>query len=175
MIVVAIIGVLAALAIYGVSRYLRNAKTGEARSMVGAMAKGNISYFNAETWMNTNVLNPGQSAAPSNVVCDSASVTVPTAGAPQGKKYQSSDSDWGVDGMTKGKGFACLKFAMGQPQYFQYDYKAAAASTPNATFQALAYGDLNGDGITSKFEYSGAIQNSKVTLAPAILEVDSTE
>ena len=39
MIVVAIIGVLAALAIYGVRKYLTNAKTAEARTALGRIAK----------------------------------------------------------------------------------------------------------------------------------------
>jgi len=40
MIVVAIIGVLAALAIYGVRRYLASAKTGEAKNTIGAISRG---------------------------------------------------------------------------------------------------------------------------------------
>ncbi len=40
MIVVAIVGVLAALAIYGVRKYIANAKTAEARNALGQMAQG---------------------------------------------------------------------------------------------------------------------------------------
>ena len=40
MIVVAIIGVLAALAIYGVRRYLASAKTSEAKNTIGAISRG---------------------------------------------------------------------------------------------------------------------------------------
>jgi len=39
MIVVAIIGILAALAIYGVKKYLTNAKTGEAKNNLGRLGK----------------------------------------------------------------------------------------------------------------------------------------
>ena len=39
MIVVAIIGILAVLAIYGVRKYLANAKTAEARNSLGQMSK----------------------------------------------------------------------------------------------------------------------------------------
>ena len=39
MIVVAIIGILAVLAIYGVRKYLANAKTAEARNSLGQMGK----------------------------------------------------------------------------------------------------------------------------------------
>ncbi|MFP6684876.1 MAG: hypothetical protein VB934_09190 [Polyangiaceae bacterium] len=40
MIVVAIIGVLAALAIYGVRKYLPHSKTSEAKQTVGAITRG---------------------------------------------------------------------------------------------------------------------------------------
>ena len=39
MIVVAIVGVLAVLAVYGVRKYLANAKTAEARNSLGQLAK----------------------------------------------------------------------------------------------------------------------------------------
>ena len=46
MIVVAIIGVLAALAVYGVRKYVLNAKTAEARSSLGAIGKAQIAAYN---------------------------------------------------------------------------------------------------------------------------------
>jgi type IV pilus assembly protein PilA len=45
MIVVAIIGVLAALAIYGVRRYVASAKTSEAKNAVGAISRGAAAAF----------------------------------------------------------------------------------------------------------------------------------
>ena len=94
---------------------------------------------------------------------------------PKGTKYQSKNSDWTTDQAAKGVGFACLKFSLDQPQAFLYDYKALAAATPQATFTAFAYGDLNGDGVTSTFGLRGAILGSAVTLAPSILEVSPDE
>ena len=174
MIVVAIIGVLAALAIYGVSRYLRNAKTGEARGNVAAMARGNVSRYNAEQWQSTTVLAAGGQAAPKNVICDSASGMVPAV-VPPGKKYQSSEDDWRADKDVQGKGFFCLKFSVEQPQLYAYDYKAVAPSSQNASFTAYAYGDLNADGNTSTFSYPGAILESRLTMAPSILEIAPEE
>ena len=49
MIVVAIIGVLAALAIYGVRRYLASSKTSEAKNTVGAISRGATAAFERET------------------------------------------------------------------------------------------------------------------------------
>ena len=48
MIVVAIIGVLAALAIYGVRKYIANAKTAEARMSLGRIAKDASAAYNRE-------------------------------------------------------------------------------------------------------------------------------
>ena len=49
MIVVAIIGILAALAIYGVKKYLTNAKTGEAKNNLGRMGKDAVAAYERET------------------------------------------------------------------------------------------------------------------------------
>ena len=174
MIVVAIIGILAALAIYGVSRYMRNAKTAEARSSLGAMARGNISYFNMEQWLQKTTMAPGGSAGALNLICDTSSVAVPAA-VPKGTKYQSSDSDWTKDQTTAGVGYTCLKFSMDQPQMFQYAYTAVAAATQNGTFLGIAHGDLNGDGNTSEFSLAGAIQSHRVIIAPSISETAPDE
>src|SRR4249920_3843289 len=45
MIVVAIVGILAALAIYGVRKYMSNAKTAEARNGIGQMAKDSVTAY----------------------------------------------------------------------------------------------------------------------------------
>src|SRR5258707_9256293 len=48
MIVVAIVGVLAALAIYGVRKYIANAKTAEARNSLGQMSKDASAAYSRE-------------------------------------------------------------------------------------------------------------------------------
>src|ERR1019366_6126315 len=49
MIVGAIIGVLPALAIYGVRRYLASAKTAEAKNSIGAITRGAVAAYERET------------------------------------------------------------------------------------------------------------------------------
>src|SRR3954465_13235498 len=97
MIVVAIVGVLAALAIYGVRKYLLNAKTAEARNSIGQIAKDASTAYERESMAGT-VLVAGTSALVSNTLCLSAGASVPAAiGSVQGKKYQSSQAagaDW---------------------------------------------------------------------------------
>jgi len=48
MIVVAIIGILAAVAIPGFMQYIKNSKTSEAKTNLNALSKGAVSYFEAE-------------------------------------------------------------------------------------------------------------------------------
>jgi len=173
MIVVAIIGVLAALAIYGVKKYLTSAKSAEARAAVGRMAKDGANHFNMETIQGTT-LTLGDTAAPSSAICESATAAVP-ATAPLGAKWQSSPADW------KGPGWSCLKFSMEQPQYFSYNYTATGALTDaGSTFLAEAHGDLDGDTIPSTFSMQGKIEivatkGSVVTLSPGITELNGDE
>jgi type IV pilus assembly protein PilA len=168
MIVVAIVGVLAALAIYGVRKYLLNSKTAEVRNAVGQMAKDANAAYERES-MASDILGAGKSAAVSNNVCTSATKPVPAAKESiAGKKYQSAATDWSVDQATPGVGFSCLRFTMSDPQYYMYDYKGVAGTTQ--TFSALGYGDLNGDGATSTFALEGAVTGGVVFVSPNFRE-----
>src|ERR1700730_14109853 len=71
MIVVAIIGILAVLAIYGVRKYLANAKTAEARNSLGQMGKDEATAFEKES-MTGAVLGLGSVAGLSRSLCLSA-------------------------------------------------------------------------------------------------------
>src|SRR5690349_14407129 len=94
MIVVAIIGVLAALAIYGVRRYIINSKTAEARSALGRMSKDASSAYVREG-MPGDLLALKASAEISNKLCPSAAAMVPATIAPiAAKKYQSDPAEW---------------------------------------------------------------------------------
>jgi type IV pilus assembly protein PilA len=168
MIVVAIVGVLAALAIYGVRKYLLNSKTAEVRNALGQMAKDAKTAFEKES-MKSDVLKPGDSAGVSNNLCADASKSVPAGKASvAGQKYQSAPSEWDADLTTPGKGFACLHFSLTDPQYYMYDYKGTIGTA--GTFSALGMGDLNGDGTTSTFTLAGAVSGSIVYVAPNFAE-----
>ena len=58
MIVVAIVGILAVLAVYGVRKYLANAKTAEARNSLGQIAKDSAAQYERES-MQSTVLGQG--------------------------------------------------------------------------------------------------------------------
>ena len=177
MIVVAIIGVLAALAIYGVSKYLGASKSVEAKNSLGAIAKGNISAYNNEG-MNAAILADGAKAGLSNKICDKAAGKVPAA-VPKGEKVQTAATDWRVtadqgDGAVRSKGFPCLKFQIDTPQYYQYDYSTTVDAT-TGTFTAYANGDVNGNGVESQFNIGGAVRDGRLVLTPAIGEKNPEE
>jgi type IV pilus assembly protein PilA len=182
MIVVAIVGVLAVLAIYGVRKYIAHAKTAEARNTLGAIGQQATAMYERES-MPGSVLSLGGTAAVSQALCASepAPGTVPGLGISlvKGQKWQSAPTDWNVGASTR-SGFACLRFTLDQPQYYVYGYTSSGTSGAlNDTFTATAAGDLNGDGVPSSFSLAGKLQGTtgavSLTIAPNIVEVNSEE
>lgn len=177
MIVVAIVGILAVLAVYGVRKYLANAKTAEARNSLGQISKDAIVAYEKEA-MSGLVLAQGVSTGILRAVCASQIGTVPIATASiQGKKYQPSSApqaDWSSGSLTN-VGFSCLKFSMDQPHYYAYGYTAVGPGTGADTFLATANGDLNGDTVLSTFSITGTVQNGSLNVAPSITEVAPEE
>lgn len=170
MIVVAIVGILAALAIYGVRKYMANAKTAEARNSLGQIAKDASNAYNKETMQATVNTDPnGGSTLLSNQLCASATKTVPAAQAAiAGKKYQSTAAEWDEGSPTAG--WTCLKYSMSEPQYFMYNYTAKDPTLATGSFKATAQGDLDGDTTLSTFSMEGALVAGAVRLAPTIGE-----
>jgi type IV pilus assembly protein PilA len=170
MIVVAIVGVLAALAIYGVRKYLLNSKTAEVRNSLGQMAKDAKAAYERES-MKPDILPQGGSSAVVNNLCATAANTVPSAKDKiAGKKYQSAATDWTGDSKT---GWKCLRFSMSDPQYFMYGYTGSTGAA--GSFEAAGYGDLNGDGTTSTFLLKGALTGGIVYVSPNFDETNAEE
>lgn len=167
MIVVAIVGVLAALAIYGVRKYIANAKTAEARNGIGQIAKGAQTAFDRDL-MAGDTLALGSVVGSTRSMCPSASQVPAAATNIQGKKYQSKPSDWDDDGWN------CVRFSISSPQYFQYNFVTTGTGLAGSTLVASAQGDLDGDGVLSTFQMLGdvAVENNEAVLklAPAITE-----
>ena len=175
MIVVAIIGVLAALAIYGVRRYMASAKTSEAKNTIGAISRAAAAAFEREIAASEIVPLGGSSTGVNHDLCQSAA-PVPNA-VPAGNKYQPAETEWG--GATEQEGWRCLKFSMTQPIYYQYHYvRDANAGVPGAPainapgFEAAALGDLDGDGVLSGFARGGNVVAGQLTIATQV-HIDS--
>jgi type IV pilus assembly protein PilA len=174
MIVVAIIGVLAVLAIYGVSKYLASSKTAEARDNLGNLSKAAGSAYDREKLSTSSVLTPGSTTAILKAFCATAASSVPAASATvSGRKYQSNPSEWKAgDAVT---GWQCLKFTVDSPQYYQYSYTAATTAGNGAAFTASAAGDLNNDSVFSTFTIAGSVVSGAVLLAPTVAETNPDE
>jgi type IV pilus assembly protein PilA len=167
MVVVAIVGILATLATYGVRKYLVNAKTAEARNVVGHMAKDAKAAFERES-MQATIMAAGQSSVVVNNLCLDAANSVPdNISKVTGRKYQSSLADWAT-GNSSTVGFVCLRFSLTDPQYYLYDYKGTAGT--NGTFSAIGHGDLDNNGTQSTFSISGVVNQGVVFVSPTIQE-----
>ncbi len=143
-VLVAVVGVVAALGIFGLRSYIANAKEAEARNTLGQIAKDATAAY-----------------ARDGKLCPSASSPVP-ATVPHAAKYQSGPGEWQVDKAAHA-GFACLHFSMTDPQYYQYEYTA----TPTG-FAVIARGDLDGDGVQSRFELDGHLSGGTLSVSPTI-------
>jgi type IV pilus assembly protein PilA len=164
MIVVAIVGVLAALAVYGVRKYVSNAKTAEARNNLGRLGKDAAAAW-AKEGMAPGILAAGAGAGVSNVLCPNAAA-IP-ADIPKGEKVQSDPKDWKEDA-----GWSCLKFQVDSPQYYQYEYTITDST---GQFTAFARGNLDGDDTESEFTLLGQVEGPIVKLAPNIGEHNPEE
>ena len=178
MIVVAIIGILAALAIVGVKKYMTSAKSAEARNSLGTMSGLASQVWSGEKMAGAILGNEG-TVGSTHTLCASALAKVPaTKASIKGLKYQSSTDptkDFHVgDTVT---GWKCLGFALDSPQYYMYGYTATvdAAQPNNNKFSTTAEGDLNGDDTLSLFERDGIVRNGEIVLSPAINETNGDE
>jgi type IV pilus assembly protein PilA len=180
MIVVAIVGILAVLAIYGVRKYLANAKTAEARNSLGQIAKDQAAEYEGEH-MTAAVLPQGSTATLSRALCGTEPGNpIPVLTSVKGAKWQSQVSDWNVgSGSTTSAptGFSCLKFTMDAPQYYSYSFTSSGTlGASGDSFTATANGDLNGDGVPSTFSIVGAINtNFALNIAPNMQEINPEE
>jgi type IV pilus assembly protein PilA len=145
MIVVAIIGVLAALAIYGVARYLKHSKVAEANRSLGTIVTGESVQFQVETVYGGS---GGTTQTFYHQFCPSDG-PVPSTGIPRASKVSAPTGDYAT------AGWSCLRFNLTSPQYYQYSVTTNSATGTAASYTAYAYGDLDGNGTNSTFYVVG--------------------
>ncbi len=128
MIVVAIIGILAAIAIPNFLNFRLKAKTSEAKSNLGAIRSTEVAYF-AEY----NVYISGQSYTPDHTA-------MPVGKTAADKKQWNGDTR-----------FSIIGFAPEGQVYYDYQLEPVANPVDGATFTARAHGDLDNDANWSDF------------------------
>lgn len=153
MVVVAIIGILAAVAIPAFMKNARKAKTAEAVTQVKKMYDGARSYYEEE-------MNAKGSFSPiaKQFPAAAAAVTNPgenTCCGKPGDKCDPNTDTTEVDGW-KAPVWQALKFSMDDPHYYWYTYTGAGTGS-GSTFTATANGNLNCSGGFSTFELQGKV------------------
>ncbi len=161
---VPVIGVLAAMAVYGVRRYTMAAKTAEAKNTIGAITRAGVAAYERER-MDGPLPRQKTTPAGSHRLCASA-IPVP-AKVPSAVKYTPGSGDFQTGG--EDAGWMCLRFALDQPFYYQYSYVTGAGSGKSGAtasgFEASARGDLDGNGVTSFFARGADVRNGAVVVS----------
>jgi hypothetical protein len=141
---------------------LEQSKNAEAKVNLGMLAKGMQAAYDAES-LDTAVLAPGHATAVLHTLCAGSSKPVPESLASvDGKKYQSSRAEWTADA-ARDAGFACAKFDVSDPQYFQYELKSDGTE-----FTAYARRPVGTEIV--EFSLTGKVVNGTLNVAPSVSE-----
>ena len=146
MIVVAIIGILAAVAIPAFMKYIKKSKTAEATQQVKKLADGARSYY-----MEDRVAQGGGFAIQKQF--PNPAPSTPGLGACCG---QPSDKCPVLTFLWNAEPWTSLKFGMTDPHYYSYEFVSGGFAR-GSTYTARANGDLDCDGTFSTFEMYGSI------------------
>ena len=137
MIVVVILGILAAVAIPAFTRYVKRSKTSEASGNIAKIYQGELSYYQSSS---DRLSSAGFATAAAN----------PNA-APGNTRYAVNTALWNVGGWRD------IGFSLDSGHYYRYE--AAADATG---FTASAVGNLDGDGVNSTFSRVGTVVAGEV-------------
>jgi type IV pilus assembly protein PilA len=145
MIVVAIIGVLAAIAIPAFMRYIRRSKTSEATMNVRRLYDSAVAYFVAEHADSTGSIVAKQfpTTAPQTPAAGVCCGSVSAKCAPNGAFWTAPT-------------WHALNFSVDDPFYYSYAVSSSGTDTASKVVVG-AYGDLNCDTVTSTYERMGSV------------------
>ena len=174
MIVVAIIGVLIALALPAFVNYFRRTKTAEVGPSIRNMFSGAAAYYLDPHW---NIRAPTRGVLASSDHCTIAPGAYCTPNSPTADKQTVDLSDVGA---SPGREFAAVGFSISDPIYYQYCVEASGLGCGNRPVTALytfsAIGDLDDDNVNSTFEIqAGASESNELYRTPGMFIVNELE
>jgi len=147
MIVVAIIGVLAAVAIPSFLKYIRRSKTVEATMNLRKLYDSSVAYFQGERADKSGVMIAKQ--FPTNAGPSPGATATAACCGQKGDRCVPAPTNFTAETWLD------LHFSVDDPFFFVYQYSSAGTET-SSKFQAWAFGDLDCDSIQSTYERSGS-------------------
>jgi prepilin-type N-terminal cleavage/methylation domain-containing protein len=172
MIVVAIIGILAGLAIPAFVNYSRRAKTAEATANVRALFTGAAAYYQAEHWEQHGVTRAA-TAASTFCTVPAQSDGAPIAGATGAGKHTTDYSTL--------PSFPAIGFNVADQMYYSYNIVGSAdvcgnAANDTTVYTFDAFGNLDGDAVLSTFEIAvGSDPSNDLYRTPGIYVANELE
>src|SRR5262249_41696797 len=145
MIVITIIGLLAAIAIPSLARYIKRAKATEPLLNLRKIYDSASMYFAAERGGGTGTIVPKQFPDPI-----AATPALSFCCVSPGGKCAPNNVWW------QRPTWQALHFAVDDPFWFSYVFHSSGTDS-TATFRADAHGDLNCDSIRSTYERRGSV------------------
>jgi prepilin-type N-terminal cleavage/methylation domain-containing protein len=146
MIVVAIIGILAAVAIPAFSKYIRKARTTEALQHLAKEWSGSLTYYEADHMIAGGTVLTKEFPGPSG-----AWESAQECGCREGGACPGGSPVWNTDPV-----WLALHFSFPDPHHYMPGYTASGSNT-SAQFTAYSKGDLNCNGKLAEFYRVGGI------------------
>ena len=170
MIVVAIIGILAAVAIPAFMDYIKKSKSSEASLNLNKIGKNLKSQFDAESAFPTpaSAITAPNSDQTGKGCCGGFGTA---KGGTKGKVNNKCSAD--PADFTGDPGWQELEFSVNEPSQYRYTYDAKTPTGSAAAVNAFAFGDLDCNGTESTWTLAAsaivaasAIQGAATTLIP---------
>ncbi len=149
MIVVAIIGILAAIAVPAFSRYVKKARTAEAVGHLNKEWAGSLSYFVTDHTNGSGGVLPQQFPGPSAAWASASECACQT-----GQRCGSGNPVWATDLV-----WLSLNFSIPDAHHYMPGYSGSGTGV-SARFTAYAKGDMNCNNTLAEFIRVGGVNSS---------------